>query len=275
MIRSILVPTDFSDNALKAAHYAAEIAKKNGCKVYVLHVNELVIDGYRSSPFANNYEQEKENELAYLNKNLRADFPNVKFDMLLELGPVTETILKVTQERKADLIVMGTKGATGLRQTFIGTQTVGVVARSSVPVLSVPDNYSGGIPDAILYATNTFEKDGKLLKPVIELARIFNAKVHVVLFHDIAEGSTLDDAEGLENYLVYLRTAYPDTTFSGELLEGDNLQSALDIYHASHKTDMAAMITYPKSFWDRLFKRSMTQKVVYDSSVPVLAIPAE
>ncbi|HLG40211.1 MAG TPA: universal stress protein, partial [Chitinophagaceae bacterium] len=73
----------------------------------------------------------------------------------------------------------------------------------------------------------------------------------------------------------YLKRTFPDVAFKGELLEGKEFEDTIEEYDKKNEVDIIAMITYPKGFWDKLLKRSVTRKMAFHSRIPVLAIPAK
>ncbi len=281
-MQKILVPTDFSDNAAKAAIYAAEIAKRSGGTIYFLYAmeagaTEIVLP---SSVVEQQFMDEKEaamKQLEIFRKSVTNVYPGIKTEVILDEGMPTEAARYACKLYDISLIVMGTRGAGYLRSKLIGTNAADVVASSTVPVLVVPEEYVMEEPDKILFATNTFEKDIRLLQPVMDFAAIFSAAVHAVVFVDTDKATAVDYLDGqrnMENYLRFLQKTFPSHTFKGELIEGREFEHAIELYHAVNDTDLAAMITWPRGFWERIFQKSVTKKMVYHSTVPVLAIPA-
>jgi len=142
----------------------------------------------------------------------------------------------------------------------------------------VPEKYIYEEPDRILLATNRFEENKDLLNTIVEVATLFSAAIHVAVFIDTDAADASDytaNSRKLNNYLEFLRNAYPAVAFKDELLEGNSFEVTLEKYDKENEVDIIAMITYPKSFWDRLIKKSATVKMAFHSKIPVLAIPAK
>lgn len=281
-MQTILVPTDFSPTAMKAAVYAATIAQKSGALVLLLHVIEPVTNGI-SQPYAlqekiqEEIDNNRRKELEALQQSIHQLFSGIKTAAELNRGTVTTAILLLVESRQVDLIVMGTKGATGLKEIFMGTVTAGTIARSTIPVLSVPEAYEMQPPDTILFATNHFERNKALLNQLVEVATLFAATIHVAVFVDMDAIPTTDyliNARELNYYLEFLRHNYRAIDFKGEVLEGKEFEAAIEKYDAQNEVDIIAMITYPKSFWERLVRKSATKRMAFHSKIPVLAIPA-
>jgi nucleotide-binding universal stress UspA family protein len=280
-MKKIVVPTDFSKNSTKAISYAGEIARRTGAVIYLLHVIEPVIDQIRQPyPLHERLQEEIVNarlsELKALKNTLAETYPDLTIETEMAKGTVTTSILDYAENLQADIIIMGTQGASGLKEVFLGSISGGTIGRTKIPVLAVPFEYLMEEPDAILFATNRFEEDRQLLDKIVELASLFNAAVHAVVFVDI-DTSTADsyiyNHKQLNQYLGFLKESYPDVSFTGELLQGKEFEETIEEYDKKHEVDIIAMITYPKSFWEKLLKKSVTKKMAFHSKIPVLAIP--
>lgn len=282
-MQRILVPTDFSPNALKAALYAAEIAKRNQAVVYLLHAVGLGdVTIFQPYTLLERYNlelaEERKKDLENIQQILISHYSGIKTATELAAGPPVESILDFSQLNEIDLIVMGTKGAGGLRDRLIGTVAANVVSRTNVPVLTVPEEYELEEPDGILFLTSHFEENKTLLEPVAALGKIFNAVVNVGYFIDVDKAEAVDYLEGsrkMDHYIQFLSENFSGVQFKGEIIEGKDFEAAIDLYHEVHETDLAAMITYPKGFWQKVLQKSATRKMVFHSHTPVLAIPFE
>lgn len=280
-MKTILVPTDFSANAMKAAFYAAEIARQSGATVYFLHVPELGHEKVHQ-PFSlrRKYDQlvyeERLNELQNFDQAIRVIYKQVKTKIKLLTGSTVQAICKFCDEHPADLIVMGTQGASGLKEVLFGSLTARVIAKTKVPVLAVPAKYSSEKPDAILLAINYFEQDLTLLNKVVELSRLFSATIHVfVLLKEKERPSrsrSVVDNE-LKEYLVFLKRNFQEISFEAALVVGTDFGAEIERYAQKNGVDIIAMIPYPKTYWDSLMQKSTTQKMAFHSRLPILAIP--
>lgn len=281
-MKKLLVPTDFSANAMKAVTYSAEIAKRTGAAIYLLHVIEPITDRIRQ-PYALHERLEEEitsarlSELKTLKDTVSALYPGVSIETALSRGTVATAILDFAQNVRADIIVMGTQGASGLKEVFLGSVTGGTIGRTKIPVLAVPAEYLMEEPDAIVFATNRFEENRQVLDKIVELACLFNAMIHAVIFVDTDTSDSadyIDSRKKLNNYIDFLKHTYSNLSFTGELVNGKEFEETIEAYDTKNEVDIIAMITYPKSFWEKLLKKSVTKKMALHSKIPVLAIPA-
>jgi nucleotide-binding universal stress UspA family protein len=141
-IRKILVPVDFSEVAPILAKWAKGFAKQLNAKIILTYVLEdlstyegIFVDLKTLTELENTlYEGAKKSMEDFLKEHF-SDFPNV--EPVLEKGDVVETILRVAQEKGADLIVIGTHGRKGLDRILFGSVAEGVVKNSPIPVVTL------------------------------------------------------------------------------------------------------------------------------------------
>jgi nucleotide-binding universal stress UspA family protein len=154
-INTILYPTDFSERSAYALQLATSLARDHGARLIVLNVVPPpavaygeVITGLGDAEYKEQMRQNLE--------RLRVPDPAVKVDYRLEEGDPVRTILDVAAETKADLIVMGTHGRTGLGRLLLGSVAEQVLRNARCPVLAVkapfPESTAGdqqAVPETI------------------------------------------------------------------------------------------------------------------------------
>ncbi|MEO9003613.1 MAG: universal stress protein, partial [Ginsengibacter sp.] len=278
-MQKILVPTDFSNNALKALAYAAELTQKSGATIFLLHVIEPTINmvTMQSDSSSEKVVKERSDELNLSLKSLSEVYPDSKVIPHLAGGSVISSILEYAEKEKVDLIVMGTKGASGIKKFFMGSVTAGAIGKTKIPILTVPVSYEMEEPDAILFATNQFEKDIDVLNKVVSISKQFSAIIHVAVFKDDDSDEAAEyiyNEEQLNDYLEFLKEAFPDVAFRAALLDGKDFELAIEEYSNKNEVDLIIMVTYPKSFIEKVLGKSATKNMAFYSTIPILAIPA-
>lgn len=277
-MQKILVPTDFSKNALKAVVYASEIAQKTGAAIHLLHVIEpsLNMATMQTDSSATKVVEEKTAKLDDSLKSIADAYPQVKVTPCLAGGAVIASIFKYMENEKPDLVVMGTSGASGLKKYIMGSVTAGVIGKTKIPVLAIPVSYELEKPDAIMFATNQFEKDKEILDKIVAISKIFSAPIHVIVFKERGGNKNADfiyNEEQLNSYLKFLKETFPAAKFKGAILEGTDFEITIDGYNNKNEIDMIAMVTYPKSFFEKVLIKSITKQMAFHSTIPILAIP--
>ena len=140
-IRRILVPTDFSADADAAFDYALEFARKFDASVHLLHVVEdpLAAGMWSSAVYTAEIAGLQVNLVHDAEERLRRSVPDAASSVSTEVrtGNAAREILKVAQERNADLLVMGTRGRTGIAHIMMGSVAERVVRLAMCPVLTL------------------------------------------------------------------------------------------------------------------------------------------
>lgn len=174
-MKSILLPTDFSKNSINAIHYAAELFNNEVCEFYVLNIQKAssfvsddlmtmtssatiyhsLIDIAKKS-IKNVIDQVKEKH----NNKLH------KFYSVVDYDNFVDGINQICEARSIDLIIMGTKGASGAEKMLFGSNTARVMQRCSTPVLAIPDGCDFKGLDKIAFTSNYLTKyDKKIFNP--------------------------------------------------------------------------------------------------------------
>jgi nucleotide-binding universal stress UspA family protein len=281
-MKKILVPTDFSPNAVRAIDYAVQIAKLNQATIHIIHSCDhlYALDmGYVLSKedYNKKITDEAFNKLEIIKKSIE-DTEKVLVDIQLYSGAVNDTILVASQEHNADLIIMGTLGVSGLRDKIFGSQTSAVIGNSTVPVLAIPLEYDWSPPSKFLLAINHFDEVSEVLYPAFDLAKVFNAEVRLTVFTDegsVAASDYLEDAREINFAEEKLRRKYSDLVIKTEHLSGRHFEESINEYIDGNQIDLLVMTTHKRSFIESIFNRSLTRKMSYHSKVPILAIPVK
>ena len=282
-MQKILVPTDFSPNALRAISYAVEIARRNQASIYLVHACDTLLDNV--FPGQEKITQEyNENIISKANQNLDIlrnsieETEKILVNTQLYKGPIRETIRVASIEHKIDLVIMGTLGKSGLKEKILGSKTAAVISQCEKPVLAIPLEYEWSEPAKFLLAVKDFEEATSLLSPVKELAALFDAELQLAIFTDEEESTAvgyMQHARAVHHMEDQLRKSNPELHTQAVHLSGNRFLETLNDYVAENNIDMVAMITHPRNLVDSLFNRSLTRKMAYQSKVPLLAIPAK
>jgi nucleotide-binding universal stress UspA family protein len=280
-MQKILVTTDFSDCSTQAINYAINLAEEANAEVIILNVftnvdttfsdRKELVNEYNHTIALGIEEQLNELQQRLFSKNAKA-----KVSVKLYRGPVQDSILQCAADERVDVIVMGTRGASGLRKLLIGSTTASIIGNTTVPVLAIPKEAKWQGLRNILFASRHLTVDSKVLMPIMEFARLDGAMVHVVTFTDTDDTDVADYMEHgrlLNLYHQQLPERYKDIKFKTEHLEGSEFDEAIQHYINENKIDMMIMTTHKRSFWESLFNSSITKNIAFHTTIPLLAIP--
>ncbi|AXT62318.1 universal stress protein [Aquimarina sp. AD10] len=155
-MKKILVPTDFSDNAYNALYYATRLFKNEPCLFYILNT----LDTDKSTLLGKQGEQlvnESKEKLIEVFHSITRDTEDYKhsFDIISTSQKLITTIESIVAEKQINLIVMGTKGATGAKGFFIGSNTSNIIQKiKCCPVLAVPETFNFESTEAFFSTKN-------------------------------------------------------------------------------------------------------------------------
>jgi nucleotide-binding universal stress UspA family protein len=185
-MKKILVPCDFSKPAISAYRFALDVAAQSKGNVYLLHVIELpVIHDSVIMPVLN-FEEEllkelkEKSELEFKKITAKYTAEGVKVNATIMSGPTSRTILDYVKDQSIDLIVMGSHGASGFREFFIGSTAEKIVRNSPVPVLVLKHYYKGPVKNIVFPNTLETENQEDLTMKVKALQNFFKAHLHIV-----------------------------------------------------------------------------------------------
>lgn len=279
-MKNILIPTDLSDTAQKAFVYALQLADNQGANITTLLVfKKPIIKGAHlpstMEEFYATYDltefQNYKDSIPPLHDLIKSEgYEHLDVKHAMEEGDTIETILRVAKENECDLIVMGTTGAKGLKELFMGSVAGEILENAHCPVLVVPDSstFDGKI-DQIAFTTSYKEEEKKALQKLTEIAADFDAEIHCINV-DVAHTSELTNQ--MDAFKADVQ-GYDKMTF--EVLEGNDVKKVIFDYLAANPIDIIAMVTHKRNFFEELFNYSKTKKLAYHSKTPLLAIPAE
>jgi nucleotide-binding universal stress UspA family protein len=185
-MKKILVPCDFSKPAVNAFRYALRIAKESKASIHLLFVTELPVMpatvlmpvmGFETA-FVEDITGKAEKEFKTLTEKYKVE--GVKVEFKFELGPISQTILDYINTEKVDLVIMGSHGASGLKEFFIGSNAEKIVRKSSAPVLVVKNYFNGNVTNIVFPNTLETEHQEDLVMKVKALQALFKATLHIV-----------------------------------------------------------------------------------------------
>lgn len=274
-MKNILFPTDFSAESENAFNFAVGICDK--LKANLILFNSFHIPNYTSDvPIDDDAEDRlmniAEDELSTLETKALLLSKNIHVKCMVSYGLAVDTIISTAQEKQINLIVMGTKGAEGLKEVLIGSNAATVIEKASCPVLVVPEKAKYNSIDKIVFATDFRDYDFYTLARLVEIAKLFNSEIMIVHVSQVAP--TKDYEKDLnEWYKEELKKEagieYENISFYN--LVGGNVADELEEFIEKNKVSMLALSMRRRNVFTKLFNPSLTKKMAYHSQVPLLA----
>lgn len=271
-MKKILVPTDFSKQAENALKVAAQLAKKHKSEIYLLHMLELPLGLVDQA----NTAKSSLPESLFFMKLAHKRFNEVLSSSFLKGIKVHETVLfentfegitEVATKNKVDIIIMGSHGASGFKEMFIGSNTEKVVRTSKTPVLVIKNEHEKFAVKNFVFASDFSSEIKKPFKEAVKFAESVKAKMHLVFINTATNFLTTEEANALmEKFLKgmdiknYTLNIYNDTSVEKGVL---NFAQSID-------ADLIGMATHGRKGLSHFFNGSVSEDLVNHAKRPVI-----
>ena len=278
MDKRILIPTDFSKNALNAVKYAMDFYRHHSCDFYLLnvyHVSGYSIDSMMvPEPGEQAYEAAREASEEGMKKfmemvRLHGEEPNYRFHTISSFNSLAYGIKNIIEKKDIDLIVMGTKGITNREQMLFGTNTILVMEQiTECPVLAVPDEVAFSVPREIVFPTDY--KTGfkrRELNYLLGIAQEFETVIHVLHVEEEPE-LTRDQLSNKE----LLQEILKGVPYEIHTMSGLKVHKAIGAFVTSRSSDMIAFMNRRHSFLGKLLSRPLVKELGAHFNIPVLEL---
>ncbi|SHK96974.1 universal stress protein [Myroides odoratimimus] len=272
-MKKILVPTDFSTQAYNAIKVAACIAKKGDAEILLLHILDLPQQGNDSinkgtpAPevmFFKNAAEEKLRELA-----LSDLFEGIKVSTSLILDRTAYGVTKTAETNKADLIVMGSHGASGAKEYFVGSNTQKVVRTSDAPVLVIKGEGDDFNVNDLVFASDFTDNMKEPFKKILRLHQMFDTKLHLLMVNTPNSFKPTHVAEQvLEDFLEDITETEYDLSIYNDL----TVEKGILNFSKKTNADLITIATHGRTGLAHFFNGSISEDLVNHSPISVLTI---
>lgn len=276
---NILFPTDFSENSWNALTYATDFLKNTACNFYVLNVNRLenvLVGDYSYNPTPEiieniNIEQSKKKLRALLKKiNLNIK-PNDKhkFFTLSDYGFFLEIIRKHVDKKNIDMIIMGTKGASGLKEYIVGSNAGDVITKVKCTTLIVPEHAKYSKLKEMAFPSDfSLTYDLNVLQPFADILNAVKANLRII---HINEDDASLNKEQLSNKDL-LNDYFEDFKPSFHFLTNNKVEDAIQCFVESRDIDMITMVAKNLNYFQSILFHSKVEKITYHTHIPFLVL---
>lgn len=273
-MKTIIVPTDFSETAYNAARFALGLAQQLGASRIVLyHAYELIVpipDMPTAVPMVN-MEDLRASSVEALQKmkdHLAAEVPaGVVMDFRADNHLLAANIDRICQEEAADLVVMGITGGSQLEEILVGSNTVDVVKNSSYPVIVVPTSAAFKPVRKIVFACDMRNVAKTTRRDVLhKVLDAFKPELHVLNVQKDDSGHV--HPEGNQELDRLLRQYNPQYHFVSDPSKVEGINS----FAEQQQADLLLLVPKKHGLFDSIFKRSTTSRIAFHTNVPLLSI---
>lgn len=262
-MKKILVPTDFSNHAEYALKVAAQIAKKNKSEIVILHMLELPTSGNDAVSTAHDIPELMLFKNAAVNKLdevASAQYlEGLTVSKVIQFDMAFDGILKSGKTHNADLIVMGSHGASGFQEMFIGSNTEKVVRNSDVPVLVIKKEDPNFNANNFVFASDFSDEIRKPFAKVVEFANNFDSHLHLVMINTPNSFKSTHVAQEIMDNFV---SGFKIDNFSMHIYNDINVEKGILHFAKKIKADLIGMSTHGRKGLSHFFNGSISEDLV-------------
>ncbi|MFT6441570.1 MAG: nucleotide-binding universal stress UspA family protein [Salibacteraceae bacterium] len=273
--RTILLPTDFSDSSRNAIEYGLKLYAGRGYHFVLLNtvepkaasgtgmmmnLSQMVIDDSKAG---------LQNDLDWITEKKLNDGNTI--EAIHMTGAFSQCIRAVVKKKQAFTIVVGTTGASGLKEFFVGSKAAEIIQESPVPVLTVPFNAVYKTVKSVVFATDLNKIDNiELLEFLKNL--LIRQSATLSIFH-VEKSISRVKVEDRNEQKKLLIKYFDDVDVEYETLVNEDTVEGVNEYIKKHKqADILVMVPRKKNFFEKIFTKSVAKKVAYHSHVPMLTL---
>ncbi|MBK5191976.1 MAG: universal stress protein [Flavobacteriaceae bacterium] len=272
-MKKILVPTDFSPQAENALKVAVQMARRFNSEIFLLHMLELPL--VTINPVSGSSANELPEALFFMKlakkrfKELMSQdyLKGIKVHETVEFHQAFEGIMEISQKHNCDIIIMGSHGATGLKEIFIGSNAEKVVRNSTIPVMIIKNDRPDFEVNNLVFATDCNLENKHTLRKAKKFAEKIDATLHLVYINTannfvIEEEAQKDledfvKGEDLKNYTLNI---YNDVTVEKGILN----------FATSINAELIGISTHGRKGLDHFFNGSISEDLVNHANLPIV-----
>lgn len=263
----ILIPTDFSEIALKAAAFAVDLFGASGNTFTLVHAYAPIGSSDPLVPsLVHELQQARDEDLVLFEQRLRrkCDLSGAEVRRIMAFGPLADVVDETARAKDLDLVVMASGERSG--SSHFGSNTTDVIQGALVPVLEIPSGVTALTIRRILFADDRHPIEQHTLDILATIAR--NAQAEVI----IAQVATGRPSGELTDNTARLEGIFTGIRHRTVMVENDDVEEALFKLAEREGVDLIAMIHRHAGLWHELFHSSTTGSLALHSRIPVLAL---
>lgn len=278
-MKNILLPTDFSDNSWNAIQYAIQLFEHEKCTFYLLntytpmiyHVEYVLIGPSKYGLWDTIRETSLKNLEDFKNRiNEKFNNTNHSFECISSFNTLIPKIQETIEEKTIDLVVMGTKGASGSKEILFGTNTVHAFKNVKCPVLAIPDDFKFETPHEILFPSDyEINFQDKHIQPILNIATMHPHRVHIL---NVSYG--FDLSKNQEQNKQKLEVYFKKVAHLFHRVTNQNIPDAITNFQLKTRINLLVMINNKHSFFENIFFKSNINHIGFHLNIPFLVIPS-
>ena len=272
-MKTILIPTDFSSCADRAVQTAFNIAKHDEYELHFLHLISTPLNWLQLSHEQQLMYKDVHDKVKTANDMLdtlvqKAEGEGVAAKKFLKYDESDQVILDHINNHDVNFVIMGSHGAHGIKEFFLGTNAQRIVRQSSVPVLITKHTDHLGDIKSIAFVSDFDPEMVDHFKPTLALAKMLSVKVRLV-FINVPLNFT--DTPTVESRMRAYAELEPSLIEAQDIYNFSDFEDAIRFYCAEHEISLLSMLTHGRKGLDRFFAGSLAESVINHVNLPVLS----
>jgi nucleotide-binding universal stress UspA family protein len=271
-MKTIIVPTDFSDASNNAAAYGLKMAMETGASLLLFHAFQVPVS-VTDIPIVllsvEDLQKDANSRVLALQRQLEISSKGMaKINSEAVLGDTVDELEKIAARTEPSAIIMGSRGETGIERKLFGSTTLKTVRHLSWPVIVVPMGKTfHGIKKIGLACDFKEVAETIPSQAIISFAKIFNATLFVLHV-------SKDKKEFAENEVQQFRQMFGELQTEVEVMSEEKLEDAINRFEKEKNLDLLIVIPKKHKLLEGLFQKSHTRQILFGSQVPVMCIHA-
>lgn len=270
-MKKILIPTDFSKHAEYALKVAAQIARKNNGEIIILHMLELPQQGSDAIGSGHDIPEImffKNSAISKLEDLMNEPYlEGIKVSEIVQFELAFDGILKISELNEVDLIVMGSHGASGFKEMFIGSNAEKVVRNSNVPVLIIKQENDNFQVKDFVFASDFSDEIKKPFAKAVEFAKKFDANLHLV---SINTPNNFKSTHATEKIMKNFIDGFDVEKYELHIYNETNVEKGILKFSKSINADLIGMSTHGRKGLSHFFNGSISEDLVNHAQRPVI-----
>jgi nucleotide-binding universal stress UspA family protein len=272
-MKKILVPTDFSDTAEHALKIAAQLAKKHNSEIYLLHMLELPMQ--LIDPVAGGNSQNLPESIFFMKlahqrfaKLMQRPFlKDIKVHETVMFHQAFDGIMEVSEDYDCDIIIMGSHGASGFKEMFIGSNTEKVVRSSHIPVLVIKNEHGNFEVENFIFATDADGSNKHTLEKAYNFAQLIEAKFHLLFINTLNNFITSTEVrERIDNFI----SGFNIHDYEMHIYNDVSVEKGILNFAMKQKKALIGISTHGRKGLAHFFNGSISEDLVNHANMPVV-----
>lgn len=278
-MRTIVIPTDFSDISANATTFGVQLAVQLKADVLFYHaynfphtdpfsvVFQTMGNAVETADLERQYKMAIEKQLSDMCSQYKKQF-GLTCDSFSAAGMRVEQVMDTLELVEGSFVVMGTKGHSDRKELLMGSNAARMVAYAPVPVMVIPEGATYKPLSSILFASSLLEKDIEPLQLLLPIAEAYNADLYLV--HIDKQADSADEHDAMEGYKEIVHDNMTYNKFHFHLMKEEDVIEGINKAADTYKAQLIVMNTLRKDGVAGWFKRSLSKQMVFHTDLPLL-----